>query len=65
MELEQRTKESRVYTMNRVGNGNDDISSEEHFENLKKNQGRGTFLLLELYIFVQIYEFYLVIQSFK
>ncbi len=36
MELEQRTKESRVYTVNREGNGNDDISSEEHFENSKK-----------------------------
>ncbi len=32
MELEQRTKESRVYAVNRDGNGNDDISSEKHFE---------------------------------
>ncbi len=44
-----------------MGNGNDDISSEEHFENSKTR--RGTYLLLELLIFVQILDFYLVIHS--
>jgi hypothetical protein len=44
-----------------VGNGNDDISSEEHFENSKTR--RGIYLLQELFIFVQIFEIYLVAQS--
>ncbi len=33
--------------MNLLWNGNDDISSEEHFENSKTK--RGTYLLLELF----------------
>ncbi len=37
---------------------NDDISSEEHLKN--SNTKRGTYLLLELFIFVKIFEFYLV-----
>jgi hypothetical protein len=36
--------------LNRVGNGNGDISSGEHFKNLKTKQG--SFLLLELLSFV-------------
>jgi hypothetical protein len=46
-----------------MGNGNDDISSEEHLENVKTR--RGSCLLLELFICVQLFEFYLVTQSFK
>jgi hypothetical protein len=46
-----------------MGNGNDDISSEEHFENLKTR--RGIYLLLELIIDVQIFEFHLVTQSLQ
>ncbi len=44
-----------VFTLNRVWNGIGDISSEEHFENTETR--RGTYLL-ELFIFVQIFEFY-------
>jgi hypothetical protein len=44
---------SKFY-LNRVGNGNDDISSKEHFINLKTK--RGSYLLQELLIFVQIFE---------
>jgi hypothetical protein len=51
-------QESSVYT---VGNSNNDISSEEHFEN--SNTKRGTYLLLKLFIFDKIFEFYLVTQS--
>jgi hypothetical protein len=40
-----------MFHLNRVGNGNDDISSQEHFKNLKTK--RGSHLLLELLIFVQ------------
>jgi hypothetical protein len=47
--------------LNRVGDGNDDISSEEHFKNLKTI--RGSYLLLELFIFVQIFEFDRMTQS--
>ncbi len=51
-----------VFTLNRVENGNDDISTEEHFENSKTT--RGTYLQLELFFFVKIFEFYhLVTQS--
>ncbi len=42
-----------------MGNGNDYISSEEHFENWKTRWG--SYLLLELFIIVKIIEFYLVI----
>ncbi len=43
------------FHLNRVGNGKDYISSEEHFRNSETR--RGTYLLLELFIFVQIFEF--------
>ncbi len=39
-----------------MGNGNDDILSEEHFENSKIN--RGSYLYPELLIFAQIFEVY-------
>ncbi len=42
-------------------NDNDEISPEEHFESSKTR--RGTLLLLELFIFVHMFEFYLVTQS--
>ncbi len=51
------------FHLNRVGNGNDDISSEKHFENSKTR--KGGYLLLDLFIFVQLFEFYLVTKSFK
>jgi hypothetical protein len=35
-----------MFHFNRVGNGNDDISSEEHFKNSKTN--RGSYLLIML-----------------
>ncbi len=38
------------FHLNRVGNGNDDILSEEHFEN--SNTSRGSYLDLLLVIFV-------------
>jgi hypothetical protein len=44
-----------------VGNGNDDISSEEHFENLKTS--RGSYLELQLVIFVQKSDFYLMTSA--
>jgi hypothetical protein len=44
-----------------MGNGSDDISSEGHFENLKTK--RGSYFLLEPFVFVQIFEFYLVTQD--
>ncbi len=47
--------------LNCVENGNDEISSEEHFTYLKTK--RGSYLLLELLIFVPIFEFYLVTQT--
>jgi hypothetical protein len=40
----------KLFPQNRVGNGNDDISSGEHFENSKTK--RDTYLQLELFIFV-------------
>ena len=43
------------------GNINDDISPEDHFENSKTN--RGSYVYLELFIFVQLFEFFLVTQS--
>ncbi len=47
------------WSQKRMRNGNDDISSEEHFDNSKTR--RGSHFLLELFIFgVQIFEFYLV-----
>jgi hypothetical protein len=39
-----------------MGNGNDDISSEEHFENSKIS--RDSYFYAELFIFVHIFEFY-------
>jgi hypothetical protein len=44
-----------------VGNCNEDISSEEHFENSKTR--RGIYLQQEVFIFVQIFEIYLVTES--
>jgi hypothetical protein len=50
------------FYLNRLGNGNNDISSEEHFKNSKTSRGYN--LDLQLYSsFVQIFEFYLVNQS--
>ncbi len=43
-----------MFHLNRVGNGNDDISLEEHFKK---------FVTRTALIFVQIFEFYLVTQS--
>jgi hypothetical protein len=40
---------------------NDHISSKEHLK--KSKTRRGTYLLLELFIFAQIFAFYLVTQS--
>ncbi len=79
------------FHLNRVRNGNEDISSEKHFENSKTRRGSYLFtllyknlfpkniskhihiycyillyydyLLLELFTFVHIFEFYLVTQS--
>jgi hypothetical protein len=47
--------------MYRVGNGNDHILSEEHFE--KSKVIRGSYLFLEPFSFVHIFEFYLVTQT--
>ncbi len=47
--------------LNRVGNDNDDISSEEDFENSKTITG--SYLDLKVVIFGQIFEFYLLTQS--
>ncbi len=44
--------------LNHVGNVNDGISSEEHFENSKTLEE-----LIYLLIFVQIFEFYFVTKS--
>jgi hypothetical protein len=52
---------SYKYNFSHMGNGNDDISSEEHFKNLKTK--RSSYFLLEQYIFVKIFESYLVAQS--
>ncbi len=41
------------FYLNCVANGNNDISSEKHFEHSKARRG---ILLLELFIFVQIFE---------
>jgi hypothetical protein len=49
------------FTITVLGNGNDDISSEEHFENSKTIGG--FYLDLEVVIFVQIFEFYLLTRS--
>ncbi len=50
------------FHLNRVGNGNDDIASEEHFENSKTS--RGSYLSIPISCFFnQILEFYLVNQS--
>ncbi len=43
-------------------NVNNDISPEEQFEHSKTM--RGSYFLQELFIYVQIFEFYLVTQSF-
>jgi len=40
-----------MFPLNRMGNGNDDNSSEEYFDNLKAILK----LLLELLIFIQIF----------
>jgi hypothetical protein len=47
------------FHLNRAGNGNGGISSQEHFENLKTVRGS----YLDLVIFVQIFEIYLVTLS--
>ncbi len=52
-----------MFHLNSVGNGNGDISSEEHFIKFENQERYGTYLLLDLLIFVQIFEFYLVTQS--
>jgi hypothetical protein len=44
------------------GNGNDDNSSEEYFENSKIS--RGSYLYLELFIFDHLFELYLLTQVF-
>ncbi len=49
------------FHLNCVGNGNDDIPSDDHFENLKTN--RGSYLDLEVVIFVKIFDLSLVAQS--
>jgi hypothetical protein len=49
------------FHLNRVGNGNDDITSEEHFENSKTV--RGSYLDKSVVIFVKIFDFYLATQS--
>jgi hypothetical protein len=46
------------FDLKRVENGNDDISTEEQFSNFKTRK-RCTYFLLELFIFVQIFEFFL------
>jgi hypothetical protein len=51
------------FHLNREGNGNDDISSEEHFENSETI--RGSSLDIKVVIFVQIIEFYLVTKSLQ
>ncbi len=53
----------KCYHINPVGNGNVDISSEEHFENWKSQERCRTYLLLELFIFGQLFEFHLVTKS--
>jgi hypothetical protein len=53
----------RMFHLNRVGNGNDDISSEQHFSNSKKSGTVLMYFLLELLLFVQLIEIYLVSQS--
>jgi hypothetical protein len=45
------------FHLSRVGNDNNDIPFEEHFENSETR--KGSRLYQELPIFVQIYEFYL------
>jgi hypothetical protein len=49
--------------LNRVGNGNDDISSEEHIKNSKTSRG-SLFWPITSYFCLNI-EFYLVTQSLK
>jgi hypothetical protein len=49
---------SHIFLRKPWGYANDDTSSEEHFENSKTI--RGSYLLLQVVIFVQIFEFYLV-----
>ncbi len=52
-----------LFHPDRVGNGNDDISSEKHFENSTRREKRFLFtVLLNLFIFVQIFELHHVIQ---
>ncbi len=53
-------KNGLVFSPNREGNGNDDISSEEQFEN--SNHIRISYLP-HVAIFIKIFEFYLVTQS--
>jgi hypothetical protein len=42
-----------MFHLSSVGNGNRDMSSKEHFKNLKTK--RGSYLLLELFIFVHVH----------
>ncbi len=49
------------FHLNRMGNGNDDISSKEHFEH-EKPLGF-PIEIFTIFNFVQIFKFYLVTQS--
>ncbi len=49
------------FHLNRVESGKDDSLSEAHFQSSKTI--RGSFLDSELYIFINIFEYYLVTQS--
>ncbi len=50
-----------MFQLNQLGNGKDDMLSEEHIENLETI--RGSYLDLKLVIFVQILDFLLVARS--
>ena len=51
----------KCFLLNRWENGDDDRASEKHLRNSKTS--RGSYLDLELCIFVKIFEIYLVTQS--
>ncbi len=52
----------KSFHLNRLESGMDASSSEAHLQSSKT--GRGSYSDPELYIFVKIFEFYLVTQSF-
>ncbi len=52
-----------MFHLNRVGNGTDNISSEEHFKTLETKRDSYLLYFWNCLFFAQIFEFYLVIQS--